>query len=181
MVNNHQHFEEWLFSEEDLSPEDSHSLEEHLHTCSACCQLSLAWREVERDIQEASELSPTAGFTDRWQVRLASEKRKQQRRQNLSILLFTVGVASLLLVASSVMVLPLLKSPWPFLLTWAYQLMTLLSITTIYGGALTTLLRAVVGIMPPLIWATLPVAIGLLSLIWLLVFQKIFVTRRIIL
>ena len=181
MVNDHQLFEEWMFSEEGLSLDDNQSLEEHLDTCDSCRQLSLAWREVESEIQVAPILSPASGFTERWQARLASDRLKQQHRLNLSILFFTVGGAALLIIVSSVMLIPLFKSPWPFLLSWAYQLATLYSMTTVYGGALTTLVRTLVNIVPPLLWVAFPVAFGVLSVIWLLVFQKIIFSRRIML
>lgn len=181
MANDHQLFEEWALSEKSLSLEDAQAFEEHILTCDICRQLQLAWREVQNEIQEAPILSPAVGFTERWQKRLATDRLKKQHRQNLSILFLSVSGAALLLIVSSVMVLPLFKSPWPLILTWAYQIATLFSITTVYGGALSTLIRTLVSIVPPLLWVMLPVTLGILSVIWLLIFQKILYSRRIML
>lgn len=181
MANDHQLFNEWLFSDEDFSHEDVQASEEHLKMCDSCRQLSIAWGEVEDEIQAAPILSPAAGFTERWQTRFVADRLKRQHRQNISILFLCVGGAALFLIVSSVMIIPLFKSPWPFILTWTYQLATLFSMTSVYGGALTTLVRTLVSIVPPLLWVTLPVAFVLLSVIWMLVFQKIIFSRRIML
>jgi hypothetical protein len=181
MANDHQLFEEWLFSHEDLSHEEVKASEEHLKTCDSCLQLSIAWGEVEDEIQVAPILSPAAGFTERWRTRLAADRLKRQHRLNISILFLCVGGAALFLIVSSVMIIPLFKSPWPFILTWTYQLATLFSMTSVYGGALTTLIRTLVKIVPPMFWVTLPLAFSFLLIIWLLYYQKILLSRRIML
>lgn len=179
MANDHQLFEEWLFSDKELPHHDTHTLEEHLETCDSCRQLSTSWTEAEAEIKTVPMLSPAPGFTERWQIRLAADRRKRQSKQNIAILIFSAVGAATLLILASLMVIPLFKSPWPFILTWAYQLATLYSISSVYGGALTVLVRSLVNLLPPLFWVALPLTLGGLSLIWLLYYQKLILSRRI--
>jgi len=181
MANDHQLFEEWLFSDEDTPHDDVKTLEEHRIVCDSCGQLSVAWTEVENELQFAPTLSPAPGFTERWQMRLAFGRHKRQQQQNIAILLLSAGGAATLLIVSSLLIIPLFKSPWPFILAWIYQLASLYSISSVYGGALTVLIRSVVKLIPPIFWVALPVALGALLVIWLLFYQKVLLSRRIML
>lgn len=179
MASDHQLFEEWLFSDKDLPSRDRHALEVHLDECDSCRQLSNSWIEAEAAIKTAPMLAPAAGFSERWQMHLAADRRKKQSKQNIAILIFSAVGAATLLIVASLMFIPLFKSPWPFILTWTYQLATLYSISSVYGGALTVLVRSLINLLPPLFWVALPLTFGGLSLIWFLYYQKIILSRRI--
>lgn len=179
MANDHQLFEEWLFSDKQLPHKDKHTLEEHLETCDSCRQLSASWTEAEGVIKTTPVLSPAPGFTERWHLRLAADRRKRQNKQNIFILIFSAVGAATLLIVASLMIIPLLKSPWPFILTWTYQLATLYSFTSVYGGAFTVVVRSLIKLVPPIFWFALPLTLGGLSLIWFLYYQKVVLSRRI--
>jgi hypothetical protein len=181
MANDHQLFEEWLFSDKDTPHHDLKTMEEHREMCDPCQQLSIAWAGVEDELQSASMISPSSGFTERWQMRFAADRNKRQRKQNIAILLLSAGGAATLLIVSSLLIIPLFKSPWPFILTWTYQLASLYSISSIYGGALTILIRSVVKLIPSIFWVTFPLALGALLVIWLFFYQKVLLSRRIML
>ena len=173
MANDHQLFEEWLFSDESLDPEESSSLEDHLRVCESCRSLSMAWREVEKQITRAPHISPAPSFADRWQVRLAAEQLKKHRRQAISILSFSVVGAAILIVLLALILAPALKSPLPLLMVWAYQLVSLLLYATMVGDVLLTFTRTVFGVIPSPLWVGLMVAFGSLGLVWLLAFRKL--------
>lgn len=179
MANDHQLFEEWLFSDKDTLHDDLKTMEEHREMCDPCQQLSIAWAGVEDELQSAPMISPSSGFTERWQMRLAADRHQRQRKQNIAILLLSAGGAATLLIVSSLLIIPLFKSPWPFILTWTYQLATLYSISSVYGGALTVVVRSLIKLVPPIFWVALPLILGGLSLIWLLYYQKLVLSRRI--
>ncbi|MDD2694750.1 MAG: zf-HC2 domain-containing protein, partial [Anaerolineales bacterium] len=66
---NHRPFEDWIFSEEPLSPVERADLEAHLQACAACQKLSTNWQEVSGALHTAPMLSPAPGFSSRWQER----------------------------------------------------------------------------------------------------------------
>jgi hypothetical protein len=65
---NHQPFEDWLLNEKTLNTREKLELELHLRMCSHCSALSASGR-VLRSVKRAS---PAAGFTARFQARLAA-------------------------------------------------------------------------------------------------------------
>lgn len=178
-TSNHQPFEDWLLSEETFSFQETRTLQEHLQTCDSCHQLSASWREVEDRLQNAPVISPAPGFTSRWQAGLAADRLKQERRQTLYMLLFTVGGAVLLLVLLGILMLPAFKSPIQLLLGWAYQLMALISFVGASAEALTTSLRTLFGVVPATLSAGMAVALGTLCVVWIVSIQKLTSIRRI--
>ncbi len=95
---NHQPYETWLLSEEALPPEQAQALQEHLQTCPACQRLERSWSGVEQLFRRSPLAAPAAGFSARWQARLAEEQRQRQRRNAWVMLAVTGGVAFILLL-----------------------------------------------------------------------------------
>jgi hypothetical protein len=173
MANDHQLFEEWLFSDESLYPDDSSSLEDHLKGCEPCRSLSVAWGEVEKQINRTPRVSPSPGFADRWQMRLAADQLKRHRRQALSILFFSVIGAAVLIVLLAAILAPAFKSPLPLLMVWAYQFVSLILFASLLGDALLTFTRTVFGVIPSSFWIGFLVTVGSLGLVWILAFRKL--------
>ena len=148
MANDHQLFEDWLFSEGSLDLDESSSLEDHLQGCESCQSLSVAWGEVDGQLKHAPHTSPAPGFADRWGARLAADQLKRHRRQAISILFFSVIGAAILIVLLAVILAPALKNPLPLLMVWAYQFVSLLLYATMVGDALVTFTRTVFGVIP---------------------------------
>ena len=94
---NHQPFEEWLLSDENLTPEEEQALQAHLETCEECPQLIEAWQEVRSEIRRLPEVAPAPGFSKRWEARLEAERIRRQRRLTWFLLalsgLGAIGVA----------------------------------------------------------------------------------------
>ncbi|MDT8381216.1 MAG: zf-HC2 domain-containing protein [Brevefilum sp.] len=88
----HQPFENWLFSDETIDPEDSEALEEHLKQCEQCLELSTALDQVFETISTAKTPEPSPGFTQRWYQNLAVYREKQQERR---IWFFILGLFTL--------------------------------------------------------------------------------------
>ena len=76
----HQPFENWLFSEGDLEPQEKKALNEHLKDCSTCDSLTQAWNAIESEIHASPVLAPPAGFSSRWRERLYEKRIQQQRK-----------------------------------------------------------------------------------------------------
>ena len=84
---NHQPFEEWLLNEKLISPRERLDLDAHLRICSYCSALV----ETGKALRTVKKVSPTAGFSTRFQARLALQKAAERRRKRWGSLLFTFG------------------------------------------------------------------------------------------
>ena len=84
---NHQPFEEWLLNEKLISPRERLDLDAHLRICSYCSALV----ETGKALRTVKKVSPTAGFSTRFQARLALQKAAERRRKRWGSILFTFG------------------------------------------------------------------------------------------
>jgi hypothetical protein len=74
---NHQPFEEWLLNDKSLNPNEKRELDTHLRTCVSCTALTATGLAL----RSAHAIRPTAGFTVRFQQRLAAQKIAERRRR----------------------------------------------------------------------------------------------------
>jgi len=177
---NHLPFEDWLFSEQSLTPKESSDLQDHLMDCKTCRQLSEAWTAVEVQLNSTPAVAPAPGFSHRWQARLATDLQKIHRRQIalvLSVGLFSVVILFLLL---AFMALPLIQSPWPFILTAVYRYTMILSSISYTAAAVTKVLRAVFEIIPATLWVGILVALGSLGVLWVISLKQLSINRRVV-
>ncbi len=181
MLKDHQFFEERLLTEATLSPEEALQVQEHLQTCESCRRLSYAWEEVEEQLEKSPIVSPTPGFIRRWEVRLAEEQERIRRQQTTLILSFSLGGAVLSLLIVGFLLLPLLQSPYPYFLVWAYQVVTSFYFASSVSLALGTVIQTIYEIMPPTLWIAVFIATGALCALWIFTLQKLTSPRRVIL
>jgi len=87
----HSPFDNWLFSDDPRTGQESEQLRQHLAGCDRCRALQGAWAEVRRDLAGVPEATPHPGFAGRWEARLALESRRRARRQSIAVLA-VVGV-----------------------------------------------------------------------------------------
>jgi hypothetical protein len=74
---NHQPFEEWLLNDKHLNPNEKRELDTHLRTCVDCTALTATGLAL----RSARAIRPAAGFTARFQQRLAAQKIAERRRR----------------------------------------------------------------------------------------------------
>jgi predicted anti-sigma-YlaC factor YlaD len=96
---NHQPFENWIFTDGPLQPEDQEKLNEHLQSCESCRRLSLAMEGVRQTFISAPSPAPAPGFTHRWQERLAVHRHARQQRRMWILTLAMFGLASVISLA----------------------------------------------------------------------------------
>lgn len=173
MANNHQPFEDWVLLDQNLSPQDTLALNEHLEACESCRSLSTAWQEVESRLRLEQQVAPPVGFTARWQERLAKDRRRVQRRQTFAVMLFSVGGAVALMILLGVALLPVLQSPRPILLALAYQLTTTVAGFTTTAGVFGKLASTLLGLIPPTLWVGIGTAFGALAVVWIVALRKL--------
>lgn len=179
MANNHQPFEAWIFSGVDLNPEEDQELQEHLQGCAPCQELAQTWGDLERYLQDAPVVGPAAGFTARWEARLSTDLIRNQRKHTLYAMLFSVGGAVSLLVLVVALLLPLLRTPLPLVLAWAYDFTGVFSYFSQLGEAIIVFLSTIFGVFPTTFWVAVLVAFGSMSVLWSVVFRRLTSPRRV--
>ncbi len=92
----HQPFEDWIFTQRDLSEINNRELSTHLLECKQCSELSESWNQVENILFQTPMVSPAQGFTKRFAHTLEIKKQKELQRQSIKYLLF-VGLMILLI------------------------------------------------------------------------------------
>src|SRR5512147_2839296 len=84
---NHQPFENWLLNDKLIDPRQKLELDAHLRVCSYCSALA----ETGKSLRSVKMVSPVAGFTARFQQRLAVQRAAERRRRFWGAILFTFG------------------------------------------------------------------------------------------
>ncbi|TFH35813.1 MAG: hypothetical protein E4G99_06450 [Anaerolineales bacterium] len=93
----HPQFETMLFERANLEGSDHLALEQHLQDCDACRRLASNWTQIEDRLHRMPMALPQAGFTQRFQARLA--QKRHRRREWVMISLVLSAFALLLVVA----------------------------------------------------------------------------------
>lgn len=158
----HQPFEEWLLNEEPITPEQKRELNLHLRTCEYCSALA----ETGRVLSSVRMVSPAAGFTARFQARLAEHKIADRRRKLWGAGWFILGGLSLLLWFAGPSISAFISSPESWiaaLVEWGIFLITTIQALTQAGEVF---LHVVPGFLPPFAWMILVSGFAGISLLW---------------
>ena len=138
---NHQPFEEWLLTEKLVSPKERLELDAHLRICSYCSALA----ETGKAFRTVKRVAPAAGFSARFQARLAMQKAADRRRKRWGTVLFTFGGLVMLLWLVGPYLLSFFAAPATWiaaLIQWMVFLITTLQAVTQAGSVLLRMLPA---------------------------------------
>ena len=158
----HQPFEEWLLNEKLIGPREKLELDAHLRICSYCSALA----ETGQALRSVKKASPAAGFSIRFQARLAMQKAADQRRKRWGSVLFTVGGLTMLLWLTGPYLASFVAAPATWiaaLIEWAVFLITTLQAVSQAGFVL---LRMLPGILSPFAFMVLVSAFAGVGLLW---------------
>ncbi len=159
---NHRPFEDWLLEDQPLTSEQKHELQSHLRTCAACAAIA----ESNLALHSVRMVSPAAGFVDRFQTRLAEQRKAARIRQIIGTLIFVIGGLGLVYWLVGPFVQEVLHSPAEWITTAVgYFLFVLTSIQTLSEVSL-ILMRVIPTFISPLGWVVLISISGGLGLIW---------------
>jgi len=159
---NHQPFEEWLLTEKLISPRQKLDLDAHLRNCSYCSALA----ETGKALRTVKKVSPAAGFSTRFQARLAMQKAADLRRKRWGTVLFTFGGLVMLMWLTGPYLASFFAAPatWiAVLIEWAVFLITTLQAVTQAGSVL---LRMLPGFLSPFAFMVLVSAFAGIGLLW---------------
>jgi hypothetical protein len=159
---NHQPFEEWLLNEINLIPDQKRELDLHLRSCAHCAAIS----ETGKVLNSAKMVLPPAGFTVRFQARLAERKLAERRRKIIGTILFTMGGLGFLLWLASPSLLRFLSSPEVWIATLVELGIFFMTTLQALSQAGSVLLRVIPDFVPPFAWIVLVSAFAGISLLW---------------
>jgi hypothetical protein len=159
---NHQPFEEWLLNEKLISPRERLDLDAHLRICSYCSALV----ETGKALRTVKKVSPTAGFSTRFQARLAMQKAAERRRKRWGSILFTFGGLVMLVWLLGPYLASFLAAPATWIaavVEWAIFLITTVQAMAQAGSVL---LHMLPGFFTPFAFMVLMSAFAGIGLLW---------------
>ena len=159
---NHQPFEDWLLNDKLIDPKQKLDLDAHLRVCSYCSALA----ETSRTLRAVRMTSPSAGFTVRFQARLAARKVAERRRRFWGAILFTFGGLVMLMWLAGPYLASFFASPATgitSLIEWGVFLITTLRAIAEAGSVI---LRIMPSFLSPFGMMVLASALAGMGLLW---------------
>lgn len=175
----HQPFENWLFTKETLTSEQSHALREHLDSCDTCRQVESAWREVHQQFNRAPAVAPAPGFSLRWQERLVDRRHAYQRRRAWMMFAVTLSSALIMFALLALRAIELLRSPGRIVLISAYQILNLIWFVKEVQTSLNSFIQIATSLIPWPAWFVFGGVLMLVVVLWFIFYQKLTHPRRI--
>jgi hypothetical protein len=179
---NHQPFEDWILSEEPLTPENAGELETHLENCDHCRELQDAWNGVIDLFQGTPEVEPLPGFVNRWQERLAVEKKIElsvrYRWQSIILLILIGNISAGLMFLLGTEFLSNFDSPLSLVMSGIYRFVSLVTTINTIQHIFLTLFRTITSVVPAGIWAILGMGLVGSGAIWIISLKTLSVLPR---
>lgn len=165
---NHEPYDEWLLSGEELTADQQQRLAEHLETCPDCTRIFAVWGAVDQAMRSAPQVEPEPGFSSRWKQRLADRQEAHQHRLIWIFLSVCLGGALLMMIGLALPGINGLPSPVELLSGLIFALAE--GILTLQDAAawILALLQGVPVVFPVLIWIATSTALLLWSLVWMI-------------
>jgi hypothetical protein len=176
---NHQPFRDWLLTDEKLSAEQITELKTHLASCESCQQTDVAWSEVESTFHKVPLVQPTPGFTNRWQIHLAEYLENKKKRRTWMMIGLNVVIIISLFGFLVTQLWSLIQSPGPYLVMMFTRLFSLVSIFYAFQDIFSSFSRSV----PLYMGVGMFFLVGIvcfMSVLWMVTYQKLSISRRII-
>lgn len=164
----HRPFESWLLEDQPLSSKQARLLKSHLQNCMTCSALA----EVNMALRNTKAVAAPAGFTERFQARLAQRLKAQRRARLLGILVLTLSGLGILVWLTWPWISTILISPAELLSSWAVSLASLWFFLRAMTEAAVVFLGVVSGFIPPYAWLMAILLFGGFSLLWVVSMRK---------
>jgi hypothetical protein len=159
---NHQPFEEWLLLDKNLTPAETRELDLHLRTCSHCTALSATGLAL----RYAPVVSPAAGFTLRFQQRLAAQKIAERRRKLWGMIVLLLSGVGLLGWLTAPYLFAFFSAPVEWVTAAIGYFLFVVTSLQALTEVMAVLLRMVTEFIPPYIWMVLVSALAGIVLLW---------------
>ena len=160
---NHQPFESWLLDDKYLSAAEKRELDSHLRDCRTCTALA----ETGLALRSAKVTSPAAGFTLRFQQRLAAQKIAERRRKLWGLIVLVVSGLGLLSWFAAPFVYAFIAAPVEWLTAAVGYFLFMFTSMQAFSEIIRVLSRIVPNFIPPYAWMVLISSLAGLGLIWI--------------
>jgi hypothetical protein len=164
----HRPFEDWLLDNKVLSPGDKLLLNAHLQMCPSCTTLV----EVNMALKMVKTAAPGTGFLERFQVRLALQKKILRRRNFWGFLLLALSAVGLFVTVFWPTLRDMIQSPVNVLASWFSALDSSWTALQAIFNAGVVLFRVVPGFVPAYVWMVILLAACGWSLVWIFSLMK---------
>ena len=145
---NHQPFESWLLDDKYLSAAEKRELASHLRDCRTCTALA----ETGLALRSAKVTSPAAGFTLRFQQRLAAQKIAERRRKLWGMIVLIVSGLGLLGWFAAPFVYAFIAAPVEWLTAAVGYFLFMFTSLQAFSEIIRVMLRMVPNFIPPYAW-----------------------------
>jgi hypothetical protein len=159
---NHRPFEDWLLNEQPLNNDQKRELQTHLQDCAHCAALA----EVNLELRSVKMAAPAAGFTARFQTRLAAQRVRERRNRLVGVLILTLGGVGLLGWFLAPYVIQFLASPAGWIAAFVKFFLTLFEMARAIGDIGSIFLRVLPGFIPPIGWMIILSTLSGFALLW---------------
>jgi hypothetical protein len=161
---NHQPFETWLLDDKYLSAAEKRELDSHLRACRVCSALA----ETGLALRSARVISPAAGFTIRFQQRLAAQKIVERRRRLWGLFVLILSGVSLLGWFAAPYIYAFVSAPVEWLTAAVGYFLFLFTSAQAFSEILKVMARILPGFIPPYVWMVMFSALAGLGLLWII-------------
>lgn len=145
---NHQPFEEWLLNDKHLNPNEKRELDSHLRTCVDCTALTATGLAL----RSAHAVRPSAGFTMRFQQRLAAQKVAEHRRRLWGVILLILCGGALFSWLATPYFRAFSTAPVQWLTMIVGYFLYFATSLQALGEAVLVFARVLPSIIPPYVW-----------------------------
>lgn len=164
----HRPFEDWLLDAQTLSASEKQQLNAHLQGCSSCSALA----EVNLALNTVKMTAPADGFAERFQLRLAAQKKALRRRNFWGFLVLICSVLSSLAWVAWPVFKSLVQSPVDWLASWLSTIVSVwASVEALFQGG-RVILKVLPGFIPVYVWIVVLLVAGGWSLLWVFSLMK---------
>jgi hypothetical protein len=160
---NHRPFEDWLLDDQPLSIEQKRELQSHLRVCNSCSAIA----ESNLALHTIHIVSPTPGFRDRFQLRLAKRRREQKWRQIIGILVLVLGGMGLVYWLAGPIIQEAFSSPAELITSAVGYFLFILTSLQVLSMASTILLRVVPTFVSPSVLFVTALIISGAGFLWI--------------
>lgn len=159
---NHQPFETWLLDELNLTATQKQELNTHLRVCKTCTALA----QTSLVLRSAKVIEPNAGFTLRFQEKLAIQKIVERRKKLWGAIVLTLSGIGL----TAWFVLPYLvtfaSAPIEWLTTAVSYILFIFTSLQAFTEIIQVFTRVIPNFIPAYVWMIIFSAIAGFSLLW---------------
>ena len=159
---NHQPFEEWLLNDKNLTSAEKRELDLHMRTCVHCTALSATGLAL----RSANVIPPAAGFTLRFQRRLAAQRIAERRRRLAGTVVLILGGAGLIGWIAAPYVFAFLSSPVEWITAAISYFLFVVTSVQALTQVMSVLARILPDFIPAYIWMVLISALAGFGLLW---------------